>query len=496
MNELMMNDLMQLMPYAPIFAVAIAVLLVMLAIAFKRSHFVTGTLSVIGLNVALAILLAQILGFGAVALTPEQMLAASGELFVIDRFAQFNMVVILISALACCTLAYAYLQTLNDNKDELYLLMLLSTVGAMFMVSAQHLASFFMSLELLSVPLYGMLAYTFMRQRSLESGLKYLVLSATASATLLMGMALIYSQVGSLHFHDIGAKLPVLYQSPIVIVGSALMMFAIAFKLSAAPFHTWTPDVYEGAPAPVATYLASVSKVAMMALAVRFLIGSELLVLPSVQMLIMVIATLSILVGNLLAVRQTNLKRVLGYSSIAHMGYVLIALVSIGAGAQTVSSLYMAVYALTSIGAFGVITLMSSPYREHKDAAELVHYQGLFWRRPVLTAVMTIMMLSLAGIPLTAGFISKLFAVLAAVQGQQWFLSAMIIVGSAIGLFYYLRVMLTLFKRPTETIEYDAHNHWGVRVGGLMVMAVTLIVVYFGVLPNSLIEWANQAQIW
>lgn len=496
MNELMMNDLMGLMPFAPIFAVAVAVLFVMLAIAFKRSHFVTGTISVIGLNVGLGILLAQLFGFWSVNLSPDQMSVAASELFVIDRFAQFNMVVIFIAALACCTLAYAYLHTLNDNKDELYLLMLLSTVGALFMVSAQHMASFFMSLELLSVPLYGMLAYTFMRQRSLESGLKYLVLSATASATLLMGMALIYAEVGSLHFNEIGAKLPMIYQSPIVIVGTALMIFAIAFKLSAAPFHAWTPDVYEGAPAPVATFLASVSKVAMMGLAVRFLIGSELLALPSVQMLIMVIATLSILVGNILAVRQTNLKRILGYSSIAHMGYVLIALVSIGAGAQTIASLYMAVYALTSIGAFGVVTLMSSPYRQSGEADELVHYQGLFWRRPVLTAVMTIMMLSLAGIPLTAGFISKLFAVLAAVQGQQWFLSAMIIIGSAIGLYYYLRVTLTLFKRPTQTIEYDANWNWGIRVGGLMVMVVTLIIVYFGILPNSLIEWSNLAQIW
>jgi NADH-quinone oxidoreductase subunit N len=496
MNATITNDLMGLAPFAPIFAVVTAVLFVMLAIAFKRSHFVTGTISVLGLNAALFILLAQIFGFWDVSMTPAEITLASQQLFVIDPFAQFNMVVILIAALACCTLAYAYLATLKDNKEELYLLMLLSTAGAMFMVSAQHMASFFMSLELLSVPLYGMLAYTFMRQRSLESGLKYLVLSATASATLLMGMALIYAEVGSLHFKEISLVLPTLFESPLIIVGAALMIFAVAFKLSAAPFHTWTPDVYEGAPAPVATYLASVSKVAMMALVVRFLIGSALLALPSVQMLIMVIAALSILVGNLLAVRQTNIKRLLGYSSIAHMGYVLIALVSIDAGAQRISALYMAVYAMTSIGAFGVVTLMSSPYREIGEADELVHYQGLFWRRPVLTGVMTIMMLSLAGIPLTAGFISKLFAVLAAVQGQQWFLTAMIIIGSAIGLFYYLRVTLTLFKRPKKIIEYDATWHWGIGAGGIMVMATTVIVIYFGILPNSLIEWSTMARIW
>ena len=492
MNEFTMNDLMGLMPYAPIIAVVLTVLVVMIAITIKRSHMVIGTISVVGLNIGLFALLGQMAGIidsGTLVPTAEQ-------LFVIDNFAQFNMVVILICALACFTLSYAYLADLDDHKEELYLLMLLSTVGALLMVSAQHLASFFMSLEMLSIPLYGMLAYTYMRKRSLESGLKYLVLSATASATLLMGMAFIYAEVGSLAFKPISMTLVDLFESPLLIVGTAMMMFGIAFKLSAAPFHIWTPDVYEGAPAPVATYLASVTKVAMMALAVRFLIDTSLLALPSVQMLLMVMATLSILVGNLLAVRQTSLKRLLGYSSIAHMGYVLIVIVSIGSAADSISSMYMAIYAFTSIGAFGVVTLMSSPYRLAGEADELTHYQGLFWRRPVLTAVMTIMMLSLAGIPLTAGFITKLFAILAAVQGTNWFLAAMIILGSAIGLFYYLRVMLTLFKRPKQFIEFDVSKQWGLRTGGIMVIAVTAIIVFFGVLPNSMIEWASLARIW
>lgn len=492
MTEFTMNDLMGLMPYAPIVAVVLTVLIVMISITIKRSHFITATITVIGLNVGLFTLIAQMTGYlGGAAVVP-----GAEQLFAIDGFAQFNMLVIFICALACCTLSYAYLEDYVDNKDELYLLMLLSTTGALLMVCAQHMASFFVSLELLSVPLYGMLSYTFLRNKSLESGLKYLVLSATASATLLMGMAFIYAQVGSLAFRPISLQLVNMFESPLLILGTALMMFGIAFKLSAAPFHTWTPDVYEGAPAPIATYLASVTKVAMMALAIRFLLDTKLLLLPSVQMLIMVMATLSILVGNLLAVRQTNLKRLLGYSSIAHMGYVLIVVVSIGPAADSVATMYMAIYAFTSIGAFGVVTLMSSPFRLSGEADELVHYQGLFWRRPVLTAAMTIMMLSLAGIPLTAGFITKLFAIFAAVQGAQWFLTAMIIVGSSIGLFYYLRVMLTLFKRPKQFIEFDVAGHWGIRTGGIMVIAVTLVVIFFGILPSTLIDWAAMASIW
>ncbi|GAA0321817.1 NADH-quinone oxidoreductase subunit N [Psychrobacter aestuarii] len=492
MNEFVMSDLMGLMPYAPIIAVVLTILVVMIAITVKRSHIVTAALTMIGLNVSLVLLLLQIFGLVDMGST----LPTADQLFVVDNFARFNMLIVLVCALACSTLSYAYLSTLRDNKDELYLLMLLSTAGALLMVCAQHMASFFMSLELLSVPLYGMLAYTYLRERSLESGLKYLVLSATASATLLMGMAFIYAEVGSLAFRPISAVLPQLFGSPILILGAAMMLFGVAFKLSAAPFHAWTPDVYEGAPAPVATYLASVSKVAIVALAIRFLLDTSLLALPSVQLLLTVMACLSILAGNLLAVRQNNVKRLLGYSSIAHMGYVLIIIVSAAGAATSIGSMYMAVYAFTSIGAFGVVTLMSSPYRPTGEADDLVHYQGLFWRRPILTAVMTIMMLSLAGVPLTAGLITKLFAILTVVQFGHWFLAAMIILGSAIGLFYYLRVMLTLFKRPKAFIEFDVNKAWAGRLGGIMILTVTAMILVFGVWPAKLIEWSALASIW
>ncbi|WP_227431192.1 NADH-quinone oxidoreductase subunit N [Psychrobacter sp. I-STPA6b] len=491
MNELMTIGLNSLMPFASIIIVVLTVLLVMILIAAKRSHFITATISVIGLNAALIVLMMQILGWYAI---PAEIVV--DPMFVVDSFAQFNMVVILVSSLACFTLSYAYFESFKDKKEELYLLMLLSTIGAMLMVCAHNLASFFISLELLSVPLYGMLAYAFMRNQSLESGLKYLVLSATASATLLMGMAFVYAEVGTLDFKEISVAMHYVLESPLMILGATMMLFAIAFKLSAAPFHTWTPDVYEGAPAPIATYLASVSKVAMMGLAIRFLIDTAALAIESLQMLMMVIATLSILVGNLLAVRQNNLKRLLGYSSIAHMGYVLVVVVSIGAAAEVVSNMYMAMYALTSIGSFGVITLMSSPYQDAGEADKLSYYQGLFWRRPVMTGMMTIMLLSLAGIPLTAGFITKFFAVLSAVQGMQWFLAVMIVVGSAIGLYYYLRVLLTMYKRPHGNIKFDAMPHWGAQVGGIMIMIVTLVVIYFGILPNDLIIWSEQARIW
>ncbi|MFL1731501.1 NADH-quinone oxidoreductase subunit N [Moraxella oculi] len=473
-----------LLSLAPMVIVGLTSLVVMLVIAMKRSHFWSATLSVIGLNGALIVLILQ-----AASILP---MGVSNHLFVVDGFAVFNIAVILIASLACCTLSYGYFESLKDNKDELYLLMLIATLGAMLMASAAHLASFFMALELLSIPMYGMLAYTFLRARSLESGLKYLVLSATASATLLMGMAFIFADTGVLSFDQIGVSLAYGQIGLWSVVGAIMMFVAIAFKLSVAPFHSWVSDVYEGAPAPVAAFLASVSKVAMMALTIRFLTSSAILYLESFNVVLIFLIIASILLGNLLAVRQTNLKRLLAYSSIAHIGYALVALVSVGADGVAVISMYMAVYALTSIGAFGVITLMSSPYKERGrtsisgEADEVRFYQGLFWRRPILTAILTIMLLSLAGIPLTAGFMTKFWVIFSSVQGMKFWASLIVIVGSAIGLAYYLRVLTCLYQRPKAHLEYDASHEWGIKAGGVMLLIVTALVIVFGILPNGL----------
>lgn len=479
-----MNTSQMLMSLAPMLILSLTVVIVMIAVAIKRSNFLAGTISVLGLNVALITLIAQMTGHLPIA---EVKISS---LFVLDTFALFNMAVILVGSLACFTLAYAYIENFKDNKEELYILMLIATLGGMLMVASSHLASFFISLELLSVPMYGMLSYTFARNKSLEAGMKYLVLSASASATMLMGMALIYALTGTLEFRGIGSaiveNLANVSSQPLLITGSAMILFGIAFKLSAVPFHTWTPDVYQGAPAPVATFLGSVAKVAMLALGLRFLLSSATLAIPAIMTTLTIIAGLSMLIGNLLALRERNIKRMLAYSSIAHLGYVLAVIASTNIQSMGFATLYMVVYAFTSIGTFGVITIMSSPYSSRTDAELIDNYQGIFWQRPILTAVLTVMLLSLAGVPLTAGFISKFYAIFATVSVQSWWLTAMIIVGSGIGLFYYLRFMVILFKRPQINKEYDAVNHWGIQAGGIMVMLVTLAVLYFGILPNGL----------
>ncbi|NNH36025.1 NADH-quinone oxidoreductase subunit NuoN [Acinetobacter sp. NIPH 2377] len=478
----------ELMPLAPVMIVALTAIVVMLLIAIKRNHNLSATASVVGLNLALLYILFAMFG-GAFA--PSNVMG----MFMVDPFSMLYQLVIVVAALACCTLSHAYIENYTDNREELYILMLCSVAGAMLMVASSHYASFFISLELMSIPVYGLLAYTHQRSRSLEAGIKYLVLSATASAMLLMGMAYIYAYTGSLSFYDNVQALMQAIQQPMVILGLGLIICAVAFKLSLAPFHKWTPDVYAGAPAPIATFLATVAKVATIGLFVRYMLTSGAILIDSIVTIITIIAVLSILVGNFLAVRQVNLKRILGYSSIAHFGYLLIGLISMTYASLGNVTVYVITYVLTTIGAFGVVALMSSPYNNDNEAESLADYRGLFWRRPILTATLTVMMLSLAGIPLTAGFIGKFLVVMAAVTTQHWFLAAMIIVGSGIGLYYYLRVMVVMYMTPPDTPRIDADKHWGQKVGGLMVLAAALAVLVIGVYPDPIIKLALQAEI-
>lgn len=476
------------MPLAPVMIVALTAIVVMILVAIKRNHNLIATASVVGLNLAAAYILIAMFGGSFV---PANVMG----MFMVDPFSMLYQLVIIVAALACCTLSHAYIESYQDNREELYILMLCSVAGAMLMVSSSHYASFFISLELMSIPIYGLLAYTHQRSQSLEAGIKYLVLSATASAMLLMGMAYIYAYTGSLSFYDNVQALMQAIQQPMVILGLGLIIFAVAFKLSLAPFHKWTPDVYAGAPAPIATFLATVAKVATIGLFVRYLLTSGAILVESIVTIITIIAVLSILVGNFLAVRQVNLKRILGYSSIAHFGYLLIGLVSMTFASLGSVSVYVITYVLTTIGAFGAVALMSSPYNNVDEAQSLADYRGLFWRRPVLTATLTVMMLSLAGIPLTAGFIGKFLIVMAAVTTHHWFLAAMIVVGSGIGLYYYLRVMVVMYMTPPDTPRIDADKHWGQKVGGLMVLAAALAVLVIGVYPDPVIKMALQAEI-
>jgi NADH-quinone oxidoreductase subunit N len=472
---------------APLLITSITVVVVMLGIAWRRNHSQSFLLTVAGLNLAL-LSIYPALKVAPLVVTP---------LLQIDSFALLYIGIILVSTLACVTLAHAYMGEgkagYPGNREELYLLILMAAAGGMVLVASQHLASLFIGLELLSVPVYGLVAYAFFNKRSLEAGIKYMVLSAAGSAFLLFGMALLYAEAGNLGFSEIGKAIAATgMPSPIASLGLGMMLIGLGFKLSLVPFHLWTPDVYEGAPAPVAAFLATASKVAVFGVLVRLFQISPAATSGVLTDVMSVIAVASILIGNLLALTQNNLKRLLGYSSIAHFGYLMIAMVASKGLAVEAISVYLVTYVLTSLGAFGVITLMSSPY-SGRDADAMFEYRGLFWRRPYLTAVLTVMMLSLAGIPLTTGFIGKFYIIATGVEAHLWWLTGSLVIGSAIGVFYYLRVMVTLYLQDSKIQRHDAPFNWAQRAGGVMLLGITLLAFFLGVYPQPLLSLVQHA---
>ena len=467
-----------LIAYLPMMLVAATAVAVMLGIAWRREHAVTVAASVLGLGLAL---IAQVFAW--------RVIPVHTPLLDFDGLALLAGILILASSLVCAILSHAYLETFHGAREEFYVLLLCAAAGGLVLAASQHLASLFIGLELLSMPLYGMLAYAYHEQRSLEAGIKYLILSAAASAFLLFGMALLYAQTGELRIDVLMANLDS-HTGIWGLAGVGLMLVGLGFKLSVVPFHLWTPDVYEGGPGPATTFLATASKVAVFVLLMRLMLSVPALQGDWLRTVLTWLALASMLIGNLLALTQSNLKRILGYSSIAHFGYLLIVLVIADGLAAETGGVYLITYVLSTLAAFGVVILISSTI-SGEDAAALHHYRGLFWRRPYLTAVLTVAMLSLAGIPATVGFIGKFYLIALGVEAQRWWLVGGIILGSAIGLYYYLRVTITLFMAEPGMHRRDASDDWGSRAGGLVVLAVAGLVILLGVYPASMIELAR-----
>ncbi|MEQ4916209.1 NADH-quinone oxidoreductase subunit NuoN [Morganella morganii] len=475
----------QLIALSPLLIIGLTVVVVMLSIAWRRDHFINATLTVVGLNLALLSLY----------FVGQQPAMDVTPLVHIDGYSMFYTGLILISSLATTTFAYSWLETYPDNKEEFYLLVLIATLGGILLSGADHLASFFIGIELLTLPLFGLIGYAFRQKRSLEASIKYMLMSAAASSFLLFGMALLYAESGDLSFQGLGRSLAdSQIHQPLVLTGLGMMIVGIGFKLSLFPFQLWTPDVYQGAPAPVSTFLATASKIGIFAAVLRLLVLAPMADSGTLQIVLTVIAIASILFGNLMAITQNSIKRMLGYSSIAHLGYLLVAFIAVNDPklAEETAGIYLAGYLFASLGAFGVVSLMSSPYTG-PDADSLHAYRGLFWRKPVLAAVMTVMMLSLAGIPMTFGFIGKFFVVATAVNAELWWLTAAVVLGSAIGLYYYLRMMISLYIRGSESPARMAPSNWAMSAGGIVVLLSAIIVVVLGIWPQPFITLTGFA---
>ena len=464
-----------LLPLVILAATAVGVLL---AIAIRRGHRLVFGLSLGGTLLSLASLAVMF------SVAPRH----ATSLFVIDGYALFYTALILATTAAVILLSYGYLAGRPERPEEFYLLLLLATLGAAALVASDQFASFFLGLETLSISLLGLIAYPRARERPLEAAIKYLMLAGVSSAILLFGMALVYARFGTLSFERLALDLRALTGTrpdPYWLTGLAMIVAGIGFKLSLVPFHMWAPDVYEGAPAPVTGFIAVVSKGAVFALLLRYYLAAEAYAFPSALVMINVIAIASMLVGNLLALLQNNVKRILACSSIAHLGYLLVAFLAAGALAVQAVTYYLVAYFVMTLGAFAVVTILSETGRE-ADLDTLNDYRGLLWRRPWLGGIFTAMLLALAGIPLTVGFMAKFYALQAGIHASMWPAVYALVAGSVIGLFYYLRIIVVMSSSICEVcVRHSRPEHW---TGYSAVAILTVALIWLGVYPTSIIS--------
>ena len=458
----------------PIIVIAAASVIVMIIIAFFRSHKLTVILTLAGLVISFVMLLAE------ASMLPRQVT----PLIILDRYAFFFMGLILAASFFVTVLSYGYLKDRPGRHDEYYVLLLIATLGSAVLVASSHFASFFLGLELLSVSLYALIAYQRSDERGNEAGLKYLVLAAASSSFLLFGMALVYTQMGTMQFALIAEKAAASASSLLLLAGLALIIVGIGFKLALVPFHMWTPDVYQGAPAPVGAFIATVSKGAVFALLLRYFTRLSLHDFPAIFIVFTAIAIASMFIGNLLALAQNNVKRILAYSSIAHLGYVLIAFLAGGPMAVTAVSYYLAAYFVTIMGAFGIISVLSS---NERDADALDEYRGLAWRRPWLAGMFTLVLLSLAGIPLTAGFSGKFFVITAGAGSTLWLLLVALAVSSSIGIYYYLRIITVLYAPIPAGQGLPAAGPLLSLARRVALAVLALLLIWLGVSPAQLL---------
>ncbi|MDD5176032.1 MAG: NADH-quinone oxidoreductase subunit NuoN [Sterolibacterium sp.] len=392
-----------------------------------------------------------------------QVVLTFSNMFVDDLLGDFLKLLVYVSVSAMLIYSRGYLAARNLEKSEFYLLVLFSTLGMMVMISASHFVSLYLGLELLSLSLYALVALDRDSPRATEAAMKYFVLGALASGLLLYGMSMIYGATGTL---EIGGVAQSIYHGvankTILVFGLVFLVSGLAFKLGLVPFHMWIPDVYHGAPTAITLFIGSAPKLAGFAIAMRLLVYGLFELAGEWQVMLTILAVLSIAIGNVVAVAQTNLKRMLAYSAISHMGFMLLGLLSGVVGgdrhfalnAYSSAMFYAISYVLMTLGSFGMILLLS---RAGHEAENLEDFKGLSQRSPWFALMMGILMFSLAGVPFFVGFWAKFSVLLAVVDTGQIWLVVVAVFFSLIGAFYYLRVVkLMWFDAPIQTAPIEA----------------------------------------
>jgi NADH-quinone oxidoreductase subunit N len=416
---------------------------------------------------------------------------AFNGLWVVDNYSRFFKLIFLLGTGLTLLISIKYVEDERVQHGEYFALILFSTLGMMIMASGTELMTLFLGLELMSISLYALAGYTRTRMISNEAALKYFLLGSFATGFLLYGMALLYGAAGTTNLHGISVFIASShFKTPMPIIGMALLVIGFGFKIAVVPFHMWAPDVYQGAPSPITAFMSAGPKAAAFAAFVRIFMDA----LPGLHdewvMLIWILAALTMTVGNIIALVQDNIKRMLAYSSIAHAGYVLVAFLS--AGELGISSIlyYMLAYTFMNIGAFAVISVLGGKGEEKVNVSD---YNGLGYRHPVAAIAMSLFLFSLAGIPPTAGFMGKFYIFSAAIKEGYLGLAIVGVINSVISVYYYLRVTVAMYmKSPDITDE--------IPIRGLFSPACILAIIIsaygvlrLGLFPSDYIAIAKQS---
>jgi len=467
-------------PLLPVIVVSITAIVLVLLTAFgSKREIYYSYIGLVGIIIA---------AFFTYKLWGRQSVTFS-DAFITDNLSVLSTFVYLLIAALTLLISPSYLKQEGRNLGEYYALVLFAVVGLIFMSSAQHLILFFIALEVLSISLYALSGFIRERAYCNEAAIKYLFLGGFASAILLFGLAFIYYVTGSLYLDKIAKLSTSLGSSLVFLLGMSLVLVGFFFKISAAPFHAWAPDVYSGAPAPVTGFMATAAKVAIFAVILRFLFNAFYPLKTHWLAIVTVVSVLSMVIGNFAALRQDNIKRMLAYSSIAHAGYALVGVAAASKQGGAAVIFYMIAYSLMNLGAFAVAAVVA---RKDEKFVNIPDYAGLAAKRPLLAATMAIFLFSLAGIPGTAGFMGKFYVFAAGVKAGLIPLVVIAVLNSAVAAYYYLRVVYIMYmEEPKE--EYQ------IAFSPAVVVAMLIMVIgifQLGILPGGTMSISYASLSW
>jgi NADH-quinone oxidoreductase subunit N len=421
----------------------------------------------------------------------EGPVAILGDMLVIDQFAVYFKLLVLAAGIMAIFMAAGFLERFGYGGGEFISLILFATVGMFVMSSGASLASLYVGLELMALSVYVLVGYFKLETKSNEGAIKYFVLGAASSAILLYGISLVYGSLGTLDLQTIRQSLVAVPSSnPMLVLGMVLVSFGMLFKVAAVPFHVWTPDAYEGAPTPVTAFISVAPKAAAFAMFMRLFFDAFAPGVEHWRVVLWLASAATMIYGNIAALTQDNVKRMLAYSSIAHAGYALMGFVALTETGAWAVLMYMLVYTFMNLGAFGFVILLESK----GYASEVIgDYAGLAKRHPGAALGMLIFMLALAGIPPTAGFMGKLYLFAAAVEGGYILLTVIAVIMSAVSLFYYFRIVVQMYLRGGDGEGEEPAEFLRDRWTELAIVVCIIATLAIGVYPGPVVNWARNA---